>query len=96
MKAAGRISRQVPPRPVWPHSFVRLFPHPPRQSKGMNYVEKLLDGVHSVLNINAATLSGCIDVIAVEQPDGPSSFPLALPRLLLLSPFSLLIFYYKL
>lgn len=36
----------------------------------MNYVEKLLDGVHSVLNINAATFSGSIDVIAVEQQDG--------------------------
>jgi phosphatidate phosphatase LPIN len=36
----------------------------------MNYVEKVLDGVHSVLNINAATFSGAIDIIVVPQEDG--------------------------
>ncbi len=28
----------------------------------MNYLEKLFDGVHYVFNINAATLSGAIDI----------------------------------
>ncbi len=36
----------------------------------MNYVEKVLDGVHNVLNLNAATLSGAIDIIVIPQPDG--------------------------
>lgn len=36
----------------------------------MNYVEKVLDGVHSVLNLNAATLSGTIDIIVIPQEDG--------------------------
>lgn len=36
----------------------------------MNYVEKVLDGVHSVFNLNAATLSGAIDIIVVPQEDG--------------------------
>eukprot|EP01119_Soliformovum_irregulare_P021520 TRINITY_DN7182_c0_g1_i1.p1 TRINITY_DN7182_c0_g1~~TRINITY_DN7182_c0_g1_i1.p1 ORF type:complete len:897 (-),score=322.29 TRINITY_DN7182_c0_g1_i1:45-2735(-) len=36
----------------------------------MNYVEKMLDGVHSALNINAATLSGAIDIIVIRSPDG--------------------------
>lgn len=56
---AGRIPLSIKLIRVW-RSFFRA----------MNYVEKLLDGVHSVLNINAATFSGSIDVIAVEQQDG--------------------------
>ena len=36
----------------------------------MNYVERVLDGVHNVLNLNAATLSGAIDIVVVPQPDG--------------------------
>lgn len=36
----------------------------------MNYVEKVLDGVHSALNLNAATLSGAIDTVVVPQEDG--------------------------
>ncbi len=36
----------------------------------MNYVEKVLDAAHSVFNINAATLSGAIDIIVVPQEDG--------------------------
>ncbi len=36
----------------------------------MNYVERVLDGVHNVLNINAATLSGAIDIIVIPQEDG--------------------------
>jgi phosphatidate phosphatase PAH1 len=36
----------------------------------MNYVEKVLDGMHNVLNLNAATLSGAIDIIVIPQPDG--------------------------
>lgn len=36
----------------------------------MNYVERLLDGVHSVFNLNPATFSGAIDIIVVEQDDG--------------------------
>jgi hypothetical protein len=36
----------------------------------MNYVERVLDGVHSALNLNAATLSGAIDIIVVPQEDG--------------------------
>ena len=38
----------------------------------MNYIEKILDGVHSVFNVNEATLSGAVDVIAVRQSDGMS------------------------
>lgn len=36
----------------------------------MNYVEKVLDNVQNTLNINAATLSGAIDIIVVPQEDG--------------------------
>lgn len=36
----------------------------------MNYVERVFDGVHYVFNLNAATLSGAIDIIVVEQEDG--------------------------
>lgn len=36
----------------------------------MNYVEKVLDGVQNTLNINAATLSGAIDIIVVPQENG--------------------------
>lgn len=36
----------------------------------MNYVEKVLDGVHYVFNINPATFSGAIDIIVVPQKDG--------------------------
>eukprot|EP01116_Phalansterium_solitarium_P017879 TRINITY_DN4531_c1_g1_i2.p1 TRINITY_DN4531_c1_g1~~TRINITY_DN4531_c1_g1_i2.p1 ORF type:complete len:1074 (+),score=252.81 TRINITY_DN4531_c1_g1_i2:348-3569(+) len=36
----------------------------------MDYVERMLEGVHSVLGVNAATLSGAIDVVVVPQPDG--------------------------
>ncbi|EGG18194.1 hypothetical protein DFA_03681 [Cavenderia fasciculata] len=36
----------------------------------MNYVEKFVDGVHYVFNLNAATLSGAIDILVIPQPDG--------------------------
>eukprot|EP01113_Clastostelium_recurvatum_P022951 TRINITY_DN2745_c0_g1_i5.p1 TRINITY_DN2745_c0_g1~~TRINITY_DN2745_c0_g1_i5.p1 ORF type:complete len:1209 (-),score=333.80 TRINITY_DN2745_c0_g1_i5:62-3688(-) len=36
----------------------------------MNYIERFFDGVHYVFNLNAATLSGAIDIIVVPQPDG--------------------------
>jgi phosphatidate phosphatase LPIN len=36
----------------------------------MQYVEKIFDGVQWALSINAATFSGAIDVIVIEQPDG--------------------------
>lgn len=36
----------------------------------MDYVERVLDGVHNVFSLNAATLSGAIDIIAVPQEDG--------------------------
>ena len=36
----------------------------------MNYFEKLFDGVHYVFNLNAATLSGAIDIVVVPQEDG--------------------------
>jgi lipin, N-terminal conserved region len=36
----------------------------------MNYVEKLIDGVNYIFDLNQATLSGAIDVIVVRQPDG--------------------------
>lgn len=36
----------------------------------MNYVEKALDGVHYMFNLNAATLSGAIDILVIEQEDG--------------------------
>eukprot|EP01129_Flabellula_baltica_P011465 TRINITY_DN5027_c0_g1_i4.p1 TRINITY_DN5027_c0_g1~~TRINITY_DN5027_c0_g1_i4.p1 ORF type:complete len:419 (+),score=88.21 TRINITY_DN5027_c0_g1_i4:23-1279(+) len=36
----------------------------------MNYIERILDGVHSVFNVNEATLSGAVDVIVVRQSDG--------------------------
>lgn len=36
----------------------------------MNYVEKFIDGVHYVFNLNAATLSGAIDILVVPQEDG--------------------------
>lgn len=29
----------------------------------MNYLEKFFDGVHYVFNLNAATLSGAIDIL---------------------------------
>jgi len=34
----------------------------------MNYVEKVLDGVQSVLRVNPATFSGAVDVIVVPHP----------------------------
>ena len=43
----------------------------------MNYVEKFLDGVHKVLNLNYATFSGAIDVLVVKQEDGAYSHSLA-------------------
>ena len=36
----------------------------------MNYVEQLVDGVNAYFDLNLATLSGAIDIIVVEQPDG--------------------------
>jgi len=36
----------------------------------MNYVEKLIDGVNYIFDLNQATLSGAIDIIVVRQPDG--------------------------
>eukprot|EP00727_Mastigamoeba_balamuthi_P014160 m51a1_g9367 putative phosphatidate phosphatase pah1 (930) ;mRNA; r:183131-186120 len=39
----------------------------------MNYIERVLDGVQGVFNVNPSTLSGAIDVVAVRQPPAPSS-----------------------
>lgn len=36
----------------------------------MNFIERVFDGVQYALNINAATFSGAIDIIVIEQPDG--------------------------
>eukprot|EP01103_Thecamoeba_quadrilineata_P018114 TRINITY_DN672_c0_g1_i1.p1 TRINITY_DN672_c0_g1~~TRINITY_DN672_c0_g1_i1.p1 ORF type:complete len:807 (+),score=139.87 TRINITY_DN672_c0_g1_i1:60-2480(+) len=36
----------------------------------VDYVEYLVNGVHSVFDLNTSTLSGAIDVIVVPQPDG--------------------------
>ena len=36
----------------------------------MQFLEKVFDNVQYALNINAATFSGAIDIIVVEQPDG--------------------------
>ncbi|GAM19951.1 hypothetical protein SAMD00019534_031260 [Acytostelium subglobosum LB1] len=36
----------------------------------MNYVEKLFDEVHFAFKLNAATLSGAIDILVVPQTDG--------------------------
>jgi len=36
----------------------------------MDYVEKFFDGLQGYFNLNAATLSGAIDIVVVEQPDG--------------------------
>ncbi|EGC35488.1 hypothetical protein DICPUDRAFT_33329 [Dictyostelium purpureum] len=36
----------------------------------MNYVEKLFDEVHYAFNLNAATLSGAIDILVIPQLDG--------------------------
>jgi phosphatidate phosphatase LPIN len=41
----------------------------------MDYVEKVLDGVHGVLNLNAATLSGAIDIVVVPREDQFHSTP---------------------
>lgn len=36
----------------------------------MDLFGKLVDGVHNLMNVNAATLSGAIDIVVVPQPDG--------------------------
>eukprot|EP01117_Protostelium_nocturnum_P020925 TRINITY_DN975_c0_g1_i1.p1 TRINITY_DN975_c0_g1~~TRINITY_DN975_c0_g1_i1.p1 ORF type:complete len:944 (+),score=418.69 TRINITY_DN975_c0_g1_i1:187-3018(+) len=36
----------------------------------MNYVESFFDGMHNALNLNAATLSGSIDIVVIPQEDG--------------------------
>jgi phosphatidate phosphatase LPIN len=36
----------------------------------MNYFEKVLEGVQTTFSLNAATLSGAIDIIVVQQEDG--------------------------
>eukprot|EP01122_Echinamoeba_exundans_P013301 TRINITY_DN5787_c0_g2_i1.p1 TRINITY_DN5787_c0_g2~~TRINITY_DN5787_c0_g2_i1.p1 ORF type:complete len:1000 (+),score=212.58 TRINITY_DN5787_c0_g2_i1:90-3089(+) len=36
----------------------------------MNYVEKLLDGVQSVMKLNPSTFSGAVDIVVVNQADG--------------------------
>ena len=36
----------------------------------MNYVERVLDGVQGALKLNAATLTGAIDVVVVQHVDG--------------------------
>ena len=36
----------------------------------MNFVEKVLDNVQNTFYINAATLSGAIDIVVVPQEDG--------------------------
>jgi phosphatidate phosphatase LPIN len=36
----------------------------------MNYVEKLLDGVQSVMKLNPSTFSGAVDIVVVKQADG--------------------------
>ena len=43
----------------------------PIQTVTMNYVGKIISGVKTFYSeINPATLTGAIDVIVVEQPDG--------------------------
>jgi hypothetical protein len=36
----------------------------------MNIVEKVLDGVQNLMNVNSATFSGAVDIIVVPQEDG--------------------------
>lgn len=36
----------------------------------MNMLEKMLDGVQSLMNVNSATFSGAVDIIVVPQEDG--------------------------
>ena len=36
----------------------------------MDYVERVWDAAHGVFLLNPATLSGAIDILVVEQPDG--------------------------
>lgn len=36
----------------------------------MNLVEKVLDGVQNLMNVNSATFSGAVDILVVPQEDG--------------------------
>lgn len=36
----------------------------------MNIVEKMLDGVQNLMNVNSATFSGAVDIIVIPQEDG--------------------------
>jgi phosphatidate phosphatase LPIN len=36
----------------------------------MDYLERVLDGVQGVFNVNPSTLSGAVDIIAVRHADG--------------------------
>ena len=38
--------------------------------KPFQYMGKVLDGIHQLLNLNAATLSGAVDIVVVEHEDG--------------------------
>jgi len=36
----------------------------------MEFFGKFVDGMHNLINVNAATFSGAIDVVVVPQEDG--------------------------
>ncbi|KAH9375688.1 hypothetical protein HPB48_017746 [Haemaphysalis longicornis] len=46
-------------------------PSPPRSGSSMNYIGRIITNVREFCNeINSATLTGAIDVVVIEQPDG--------------------------
>ncbi|XP_077522017.1 phosphatidate phosphatase LPIN isoform X1 [Amblyomma americanum] len=49
-------------------------PSPPHSSSRMNYIGRIITNVREFCNeINSATLTGAIDVVVIEQPDGSFS-----------------------
>ena len=36
----------------------------------MKYMSDVLDGVHMAMGVNAATLSGAVDIVVVRSPSG--------------------------
>jgi phosphatidate phosphatase LPIN len=51
-------------------SFVEGVKNGPSHEDMPTVVEKILDSVSTVLDINQSTLSGAIDILVVDQPDG--------------------------
>ena len=71
--------------------FAREVAQQGGEALAMNVLERIIDGVHTLFQINAATFSGAIDVLVIEQPDATrrcSPFHVRFGKLELIRPVS--------